>query len=87
MLGFPAGSAPLETFEWSRVGGGMTLSEIKTSAAELSPEEQQELLLFLAARLRAASTSLPAPRTFGREQLNAWIADDESGMRRFKSGE
>jgi hypothetical protein len=64
-----------------------TLTEIKTAAEALSPEQQLELLLFLAARLRARSTAFPAPRKFSREQLKAWIADDEEGMRRFNAGE
>ena len=64
-----------------------TLTEIKTAAAALPPEQQLELLLFLAARLRARSPQLLAPRKFSREQMKAWIADDEEGMRRFKTGE
>jgi hypothetical protein len=43
------------------------------------------------AKLREyASTEPPAPRTwprdFSREQMEAWIADDEEGLQRFKSG-
>ena len=64
-----------------------TLTEIKTAAAALPPEQQLELLLFLAARLRAGSTAFPAPRKFDYRQMQAWIADDEEGMRRFKAGE
>jgi antitoxin ParD1/3/4 len=37
-----------------------------------------------------ASTEPPAPRTwsrdFSREQIEAWIADDEQGLQRFESG-
>ncbi len=62
------------------------LAEIEAAADALPPEQKQELFLFLAARLRAGSTQLPAPREFSREQMNAWIADDEEGMRRFKAG-
>jgi len=47
----------------------------------------QELFLFLAARLRAGSTQLSSPREFSRPQIEAWIADDEEGMRRFQAGE
>jgi hypothetical protein len=32
--------------------------------------------------LRAEATQLPAPREFSRKQIDAWIADDEAGMRR-----
>jgi hypothetical protein len=45
----------------------------------------QELFLFLVARLRGAG-QLPPPREFSREQIEAWIADDEEGMRRFREG-
>ena len=61
-----------------------TLTEIEAAADALSPEQKQELFLFLAARLRAGSTHLPAPRDLNREQIDGWIADDEAGMRRFQ---
>ena len=63
-----------------------TLAEIEAPADSLQPEEQQELFLFLAARLRAGSGMPPPPRQFSREQIQAWIADDEEGMRRFREG-
>jgi hypothetical protein len=59
-----------------------TLDEIEAAADALPPAQQAELLLFLASRLRAQSGPIPAPRTFSREQLNAWIADDEADMKR-----
>jgi hypothetical protein len=61
-----------------------TLAEIEAAADSLPPEQKQELFLFLAARLRAGSDQMPPPRTFTREQIEAWIADDEEGMRRFR---
>jgi hypothetical protein len=64
-----------------------TLTEIEAAADALPPEQQQELFLFLAARLRAGSTVLPSPREFSRSTIDAWIADDEAGMRRFQAGE
>lgn len=60
-----------------------TLAEIEAAADALAPEQQQELFLFLAARLRAGSGQLPMPRDFSPEQIRAWIQDDEQGMRRF----
>ncbi len=63
----------------------MTLAEIQAAADAVPPEQRQELFLFLAAQLRAGS-KLPAPRELNREQLEAWIADDEEGMRRCKAG-
>lgn len=62
-----------------------TLAEIEAAADTLSAEQKQELILFLAARLRGAG-DLPHPRDFSREQMDAWIADDEEGMRRFREG-
>lgn len=60
-----------------------TLAEIEAATENLTPEQKQELFLFLAARLRA-SGELPAPREFSREQIESWIADDEAGMQRFR---
>lgn len=64
-----------------------TLAEIEAAADALPATEKQELLLFLAARLRAQAGRLPAPRRFLREQLNGWIAEDEAEMQRFRDGE
>jgi hypothetical protein len=61
-----------------------TLTEIEAAADALPSEQKQELFLFLAARLRAGPTQLPAPREIEREQIEAWIADDEEGMQRFR---
>jgi len=63
-----------------------TLAEIEAAADALPPAQKQELLLFLAARLRAQIGQLPAPRKFSREQLNAWIADDDAEMGRLRDG-
>jgi hypothetical protein len=57
-----------------------TLSEIEAAAAALTMEQQQELLVYLASRLRSQQ-SAPAPREFSVDQMNAWIAEDESDMR------
>lgn len=59
-----------------------TLAEIEAAADNLPPEQKQELLLFLAMRLRAERASLPHPRKFTQEQISAWIAEDEADMRR-----
>ena len=60
-----------------------TLAEIEAAADALSPEQKQELLLFLVARLRGA-TNLPEPRKFSREQISAWVDEDEEDMRRLR---
>jgi hypothetical protein len=63
-----------------------TLAEIEAAADALSPEQKQELLLYLVTRLRAQGARLPEPRQFSREQINQWIEEDEADMRRFREG-
>ncbi len=62
------------------------LEEIEAAAESLPPEEKQELMLFLATRLRAQVVELPEPRKFSSEQLAAWVAEDEADMTRFRDG-
>jgi hypothetical protein len=59
-----------------------TLVEIEAAVDALPSEQKRELLLFVAARLRAEGC-LPEPRMFSAEQVNAWISEDEADMRRF----
>ena len=61
-----------------------TLAEIEKAVESLPAEDKQELLVFLAARLRAGGGRLPEPRRFSREQMENWIAEDEADMQRFK---
>jgi hypothetical protein len=63
-----------------------TLAEIEAAADALSPEQKQELLLYLVTRLRAGGARLPEPRTFAPEQVSRWIAEDEQDLRRFREG-
>jgi hypothetical protein len=63
----------------------VTLAEIESAAAGLSPAEKQELMLFLASRLRAEGAPLPEPRTFTSDEMAGWIAEDEADMRRLRS--
>lgn len=67
--------------------GMSTLSEIETAIDALPPADKQELLLFLAARLRGQAGELPPPRNFSREQLNAWITEDEAAMQQLRGNE
>jgi hypothetical protein len=62
------------------------LAEIEKAAEALAAGEKQELLLFLATRLRAEGARLPEPRQFSREQMEGWIKEDEADLRRFKQG-
>jgi len=61
-----------------------TLAEIEAAVDALPPADKQELLLFLAARVREQGGQLPAPRKFSRDQLRAWVAEDEADMQRFR---
>ena len=64
-----------------------TLTEIEEAAAKLSPEQKRELLLFLAARLRADGAKIPPPLKYSREEMDSWIARDEADMEEFRHGE
>ncbi len=63
-----------------------TLTEIEAAADKLSAEQKQELLLFLAERLRAQGAPLPAPRQMAPAQIQQWIAEDEADGQRFREG-
>ena len=65
----------------------ISLAEIEAAADALPSAQKQELLLFLAARLRAGGARMPEPRRFSSEQTAAWIAEDEADFRRFREGE
>lgn len=60
-----------------------SLAEIEKAAEALSPQQKQELMLFLGARLRAARARLPEPRQFSREQVQSWVAEDKVDLKRF----
>jgi len=64
-----------------------TLLEIEAAVDALPVKEKEELLLFLATRLRGASGEWGPPREFSREQVQRWMADDEAGYHRFLSGQ
>jgi hypothetical protein len=62
------------------------LDEIEAAAEGLALEEKQELMLFLATRMRGQGGQRPEPRKFSRDQMAGWIAEDEADMRRFEQG-
>jgi hypothetical protein len=63
-----------------------TLREIEAAADSLLPDQKQELLLYLAARLRADRATIPPTRDFPAQQVARWIEEDESDMKRFREG-
>ena len=62
-----------------------SLAEIETAADSLPSEEKEELLRFLAMRLREERT-LPKPRICSEEELAAMIAGDGADGERFRQG-
>jgi hypothetical protein len=64
--------------------GMSTLAEIEKAAENLSPQQKQELILFLGARLRAERATLPEPRQFSREQVQSWVDEDKADLKRFR---
>jgi len=66
--------------------GMSTLAVIVSAADALPAEQKQELLLFLAVRLREGRTQ-PEPRDFTKEEMAGWIAEDEADMESFRRGE
>ena len=62
-----------------------TLLEIETAADSLSSAEKEELLRFLAMRLRK-DRALPQPRVYSDQELTAMLAEDEADGERFRQG-
>ena len=63
-----------------------SLVDIEQAVENLSAEQQAELLLFVAERLRSQQAPLPEPREFSEEQLLVWLDEDERAMERFRAG-
>ncbi len=62
------------------------LTEIEAALEGLSTDDRRQLLHKVAASLGETIVELPPPRDFTLEQMQAWIAKDEEGMRRFNEG-
>ena len=62
-----------------------TLAEIETAADSLSSEEKEELLRFLAMRLRK-DRARAQPRIYSDEELATMLAEDEADGERFRQG-
>ncbi|HUB24721.1 MAG TPA: hypothetical protein VL992_04765 [Tepidisphaeraceae bacterium] len=63
-----------------------SLREIEAAVDSLLPDQRQELLIYIAAKMRADRSAIPQPRDFTGQQINTWIQEDESDMRRFRDG-
>ena len=62
-----------------------TLGEIEAAADALPSKQKQELMLFLAARLRANGAKVPESRVFSSDEIANWITRDEADLARFKA--
>jgi hypothetical protein len=62
-----------------------SLAEIEAAADSLSPEEKEELLRFLAIRLRSQRPE-SAPRIYSDEEMAAMLAEDEADGERLGRG-
>jgi hypothetical protein len=62
-----------------------TVQEIETAADLLPVEQKEELLRFLAMRLRKERTQ-PQPRVYSSEELAAMLAEDKADGERFRQG-
>jgi len=60
-----------------------THTEIEAAADSLSPEEKEELLRFLAMRLRKERPQ-PAPRIYSDEEVASMLAEDEEDGERLR---
>lgn len=61
----------------------ITLIEIETAAESLSPEEKEELLRFLAIRLRKERPQ-PALRIYSDKEFATMLAEDETDGEQFR---
>ncbi len=60
-----------------------TLAEIEKAADALRPEEKEELLRFLAMRLRKERPAIKS-RVYSDEEVAAMVAEDEADGARFR---
>jgi hypothetical protein len=62
-----------------------TLAEIEAAADLLPAEQKEELLRFLAMRLRQ-ERGASKPRIYSEEELGSMLAEDEADGERFRQG-
>lgn len=61
------------------------VKEIEAAIDRLSPGDQATLFALLSRKQREAA-GVPEPRVYSREQIEAWVAEDEADMRSFREG-
>jgi hypothetical protein len=63
-----------------------SLWEIEQAAYVLPVDQKNELVAFLLTRLRGDGNKLPPVRDIPKESIDAWVADDEEGYKKFLAG-
>ena len=63
-----------------------TLMDIEQAAVKLPAGEQQQLLRFLLRVVPLTEAELPKPRNFSEEEIQGWLEEDETSMRRLREG-
>jgi hypothetical protein len=63
-----------------------TLMEIEEAAGKLPTEEQKHLLRFLLRVVPVNEAGSFEPRTFSTEEIQSWLAEDESALRQLREG-
>jgi hypothetical protein len=57
-----------------------TIAEIEDAVATLGEQERAELMEHISLSLQLR-VSIPEPRIFSKEEVDAWVEEDERGMR------
>ncbi len=60
-----------------------TLAEIQAAIDALPASQTQDLLVYVAARLKVMGAALPETHMLSPERMIDWMAEDEAAMRRF----
>jgi hypothetical protein len=63
-----------------------SLWKIQQAADALPAEQKKELVAFLWSHLRGSAAELPPARDIPISTIQAWVADDEEGYRKFLAG-
>jgi hypothetical protein len=79
----PAPRNSTKHFPEMRICPVSSLLEIAQAADLLPIEQKRKLIAFLLTRLHAANDELPPVRDIPKKTLEAWVADDEKGFRKF----
>jgi hypothetical protein len=83
-IGIPIGFDKFKCREYSL--GLRSLWKIQQAADALPAEQKKELVAFLWSHLRGDAAELLPVRDIPKSSIQAWVADDEEGYRKFLAG-